>query len=309
MATSKLVKLDTVDVNNPALLYLLNLTTRVSRCAQKSALGHFVRWALEGETLQTFPWGDLRHAHVLAYRDFLIDHLKPKTTNRYLSAVRGVMRQAWMLDILPADEWARIREIKMIQGSTLPAGRELQDHDLHAMLKSANSHALRWFRMRDTAMLTLLYASGMRRAEIAGLFLSDFAHEGSFVNFKVHGKGHRERLVPVPTRFIVPIDEWLAVRGIEPGPLFLATRDSMKAITVETVTRRVRQHSQRAKIENASPHDYRRTYGTRLLDQGADLVAVSKLMGHASITTTAIYDRRGERAKIAAADRLPPGGS
>ena len=308
MATSKLVKISTVDETNPALIYLLTLTTGVSRRAQLSALRHFVRWAIEGETVESFPWGELRHAHVLAYRDYVIERLKPKTTNRYLSAVRGVMRQAWMLGILPANEWARIREIKSIRGSTLPAGRELPDADLRAMLKSANSHARRWFRARDAAMLTLLYASGMRRAEIAGLTLDDVVREGSFVIFKVHGKGHRERLVPVPERFIAPIEQWLVERGTAPGPLFVAERDSLKSITAETITRRVRGHSQKANITNASPHDYRRTYGTRLLDEGADLVAVSKLMGHASISTTAIYDRRGERAKIAAADKLPSGG-
>lgn len=305
MATSKLVKIRTVDGTNPAVVYLLNLTTRVSRRAQLSALTHFMTWASESSTLETFPWGELRHVHVLAYRDHLTERLKPKTTNRYLSAIRGVMRQAWMLGSLSADEWSRIREIKMVSGASLPAGRELHDEDLRAMLEATQTNASRWLRKRDAAMLTLLYASGMRRAEIVGLTLADVSREDGFVNFKVKGKGNRERNIPVPARFIEPIDEWLQERGNTPGPLFIGHRDTLQGITPETVTRRVRGHAQRAKIANASPHDYRRTYGTRLLDEGADLAAVSKLMGHSNIATTVIYDRRAERAKIAAADRLP----
>ncbi len=306
MKTKLLAEVSVIDETNPAVLYLLELSTAAGRRAQRSALLHFLRWAAPSESLQTFAWSQLRPFHVLAYRDFLMERLKAKTVNRYLSAVRGVIKQAWLCGQIEAEIWARVREVRSMPGKSLPAGRELQDAEIRAMLEVAGKQKRRWYRSRDIAILSLLYCSGMRRAEVAALQFGGIVENGPIVNFSVMGKGRRERLIPVSVGFLGPINEWIKSRGAGEGPLFFARRDSTKEIGADTVTRLVIRCARKAGISNASPHDFRRTYGTRLLDAGADLVAVSRLLGHAALSTTQVYDRRGERAKIAAAMKLQP---
>ena len=128
-------------------------------------------------------------------------------------------------------------------------------------------------------------------------------------SLKVQGKRNKARRVPVVGGAVEALTDWLSVRGMEAGPLFVRIRKSDRMtharLTTQAVYHILAQRVGEAGITVAcSPHDMRRTFVGDLLDAGADIATVQKLAGHANVTTTARYDRRGEATKRKAAKML-----
>ena len=112
--------------------------------------------------------------------------------------------------------------------------------------------------------------------------------------------------MPVVNGASKALADWLAVRGEEPGPLFMGVgnRNRGARLTTQAIYKMLQGRVKAAGIPELSPHDFRRTFVGELLDRGADLSVVMKLAGHANVTTTARYDRRGEAAKQKAVELL-----
>jgi integrase/recombinase XerC len=146
--------------------------------------------------------------------------------------------------------------------------------------------------LRDVAILELLYATGVRVGELAGLDVDDLDHDRRVV--RVFGKGRKERSVPYGGPASAALDAWL-VRGRpqivtpESGPaLFLGARG--KRVDQRAVRSMV--HRRIADVPGApdlGPHGLRHTAATHLLEGGADLRSVQELLGHASLATTQLY--------------------
>lgn len=146
---------------------------------------------------------------------------------------------------------------------------------------------------RNRAMLELLYASGLRVSELTGLLRSNLYPEIGWI--KVLGKGNRERMVPAGRSAWAHIEHYLHYRRsmnkVAPHHadfLFLNRRGApLSRVMVFLI---VKELAEKAGIrKNISPHTFRHTFATHLLEGGADLRAVQELLGHASITTTEIY--------------------
>ncbi|MEM7249306.1 MAG: tyrosine-type recombinase/integrase [Acidobacteriota bacterium] len=156
----------------------------------------------------------------------------------------------------------------------------------------------------DAAGVALLYGLGLRRAEVVALDVEDLDREtGALL---IRGKGSKVRTVYLTNGARAAVVDWLEHRGDEPGPL-LCPVNRAGVVTVRRMTDQalylaLRRLGKRAGLSSLSPHDMRRTFCGDMLDAGADLAVVQAMMGHASPTTTAKYDRRGERAKRAAAE-------
>jgi len=147
-------------------------------------------------------------------------------------------------------------------------------------------------RLRDTAILELLYAGGLRVAELAGLTIADLDRTERRV--RVTGKGGKERLVPYGGPAAEALDAYLAVRGrLRPkqGPLpdalWLSYRGT--ALTTRAVQQIVRRYGTRSGRGDLHPHALRHTCATHLLDAGADLRSIQELLGHSSLSTTQRY--------------------
>ena len=139
---------------------------------------------------------------------------------------------------------------------------------------------------RDRAILEVLYASGVRVAELSGLDLEDVdLREGGV---RVLGKGRKERIVPLGAKAIEALRDYLGARENGEGPLFRNARGGR--LTVRSLHRIVRARARSAGLAGrVTPHTLRHTFATHLLDAGADLRLIQELLGHARLTTTQRY--------------------
>jgi integrase/recombinase XerC len=139
---------------------------------------------------------------------------------------------------------------------------------------------------RDRAILEVLYATGVRVAELAGLDVDDLdLGEGGV---KVTGKGRKERIVPLGRKALEAVEAYLASGHPGTGPLFRNRRGSR--LTVRSLHRIVGGWARAAGLaRRVTPHTLRHTFATHLLDAGADLRFIQELLGHARLGTTQKY--------------------
>ena len=252
-------------------------------------------------------WGSLRRHHVMAVTELLRDTGRATATiNTYLSALKGVAKEAWMLKLMDVESFQHIRAVRNLRGSRLPRGRALPAEDIRQLFMVCEADT-RCTGARDAALLAVILGCGLRRSEAVGLSLSDIVtHERAL---KVLGKGNKERLAYMPAGTWQRLMHWTEqVRGESPGPLFTRIRrfDTLTRdrLTDQAVYHILQVRQRQAGIEKCAPHDLRRTFATAMLDNGEDLITVKDAMGHASVTTTQQYDRRGEARLRTARDRL-----
>ena len=298
---------------NPALVYLAGLAPG-SRRTMTDALTR-IAGILSGDQagIDSLPWSQLRFQHTAAVRATLAERFSHATVNKMLSALRGTLKAAWRLGQMSAEDYQRAIDVQRVQGETLPAGRSLKIGEIAALIDACQRDP-KPSGARDAAIVALLYGCGLRRAELAGLSLSDFdASEGVL---KILGKRNKQRLVPIVGGARAALDAWLALRGDGAGALFVPLKKGGRieiaqsptgaalGMSAQAVYLLLRTRAREAGVASFSPHDFRRTFVGDLLDRGADIATVQRMAGHASVTTTARYDRRGEVAKRKAAELL-----
>lgn len=158
---------------------------------------------------------------------------------------------------------------------------------------------------RDRAAIEMLYSCGLRVSELCNLLLSDLFLDEGFL--RVTGKGNKQRLVPISERAIRELKSWFAFRNsinIKPGEedyVFISAARK-KHLSRITVFHNIKVYAEQAGIQKIiSPHTFRHSFATHLLEGGANLRAIQTMLGHESISTTEIYthiDRRFLRDQI-----------
>jgi site-specific recombinase XerD len=292
---------------SPALYYLAGLSES-GRYTMHHALNQLAGMLSRGkDDALSFAWHGLRFEHVTAIRTHLQEAgYLPATVNKFLFALRGVLRAAWLSGQLSADDYHKAASVRTVKNETLPAGRELQSGEITALMETCE-RVPGPAGVRDAAIVGVMYSAGLRRAEVVTLALSDYDLETGKATIK--GKGRKERTAYIIGGAALALADWLAIRGDAPGALFVPINKAGK-ITIrekmdsKSIYAMLRKRAGEAGVKPFSPHDLRRTFVSDLLDSGADVVTVSKMAGHAKITTTARYDRRPEEAKRKAAGLL-----
>lgn len=158
---------------------------------------------------------------------------------------------------------------------------------------------------RDTAILELLYSSGLRVSELTNLAVGDVDYAAGMV--RVLGKGSKERIVPVGAAALAALERYLTERGRldETAPLFLGSRGGR--INRRAVAELVRRWSQAiTTFKSVSPHTLRHTFATHLLEAGADLRSIQELLGHSSLSTTQKYTHVGIDRLLEVYDKAHP---
>ena len=251
-------------------------------------------------------WHRLRYQHTALIRATLAETYAPATANKMLSALRGVLKECFRLGYTSAEDYQRARDLPPVRGSTLPKGRALSHGELARLFGVCAEDPRRERGARDAAILSVLYGCGLRRSEAVSLDASDFDPETE--DLRVRGKGGKERIVYAAGGAAEDLGAWMAVRGDGDGPLFhpinKGGRIERRRMSDQAVLYVLKRRGRQIAAKGFSPHDMRRTFIGDLLDAGADLAAVQRLAGHASVQTTARYDRRGERARKRAASLL-----
>ncbi len=139
---------------------------------------------------------------------------------------------------------------------------------------------------RDRAVLEMLYGSGLRVSEVCKLKINDL--DDQFV--RVVGKGNKERLVPVGSKAIEAVDQYLSVHRTDDKSPYLFITPKKQPINRVLVWKRLKIYAQRAGIcQNFSPHTLRHSFATHLLENGADLRVIQEMLGHANVATTDRY--------------------
>jgi integrase/recombinase XerC len=186
---------------------------------------------------------------------------------------------------------------------TLPAYLPIDESD--ALLRVAPPPSAG--SARDRAILELLYATGIRVAELAGLDVEDVSlGDWREAAVRVLGKGRKERIVPVGRKAVEALQAYLEQGASRrSGPLFLNERGGR--LTVRSVHRIVRGRARAAGLHRrVSPHTLRHTFATHLLDAGADLRLIQELLGHARLGTTQKYTHVSTDRLMKVYDRAHP---
>lgn len=229
----------------------------------------------------------LTRRHLRSWLSWMVDEgYARRTVARKASSVRRYFAWALRRGLVDTDPTV---------GLQAPAGdgrlpRVLRSDELDVLLdepRPAIADDPEHRRLRDDAVLELLYGSGLRVSELCGLAATDIDRSLGLV--RVLGKGNKERLVPLSEPSLQAIAAW-----IDRGRPQLASAESRDALFVNLVgrpmtPRDVRRVLDRRAAAPVNPHALRHTYATHLLDGGADLREVQELLGHADLGSTQIY--------------------
>jgi integrase len=293
---------------HPAAVYLARLAPG-SRRSQGDALETMARIVSGGRVgAPDLDWPALRYQHTQAIRSALAERYAPATANRHLAALRGVLREAFRLGLVGAEDYQRAIDVQGVRGERLPAGRALDRGELVALFGACEARGGAG-GARDAAILSVAYGAGLRRAELVGLDRGDYDRAGGTLTVR-DGKGAKARQVYATNGGRLALEAWLEARGDAPGPLFVGVAKggridpTLGRLTPQTVLDALARRAKDAGVADFSPHDLRRTFIGDLLDAGADISTVQRLAGHANVSTTARYDRRPEEAKRRASELL-----
>lgn len=292
--------------NHPAAVYLSQLATR-SNLVMRQSLDAIAGILTSGQCdALTLDWSALRYQHTAALRAVLKERYAPATANRLLCALRRVLKEARRLELMSPEDYDRASDIKNISADPPLMGRALLATEIAALMAACTSDPTP-AGARDAAMVAILRGTGLRRSEVVALELTDFDTKTGELLVR-YGKGRKARTVYLPKGARAAVLDWLKIRGTAPGALLCPVHRlgtvTIREMTSQAVLYTLQKRGLQAGIASFSPHDFRRTFCSDLLDAGVDVFTVQKLAGHSSPVTTAKYDFRGEEAKKKAVEHL-----
>lgn len=231
--------------------------------------------------------------------------LAPRSINRIVSGVRGWYRYMEKRGLVRANPFAEIRSLRTEK--RLPSF--LFEDEMARLIEMPSRDACpdreAFWKLRDRAVLETLYSTGCRISELVSLNLSDVDLKNRTA--RVMGKGSRERYVFLGAAAVESLSDYMTLRvahsrkadgAPEAGKadparaLFINRRDGR--ITDRGVRFVLSEYLSRANLgKRVTPHTFRHSFATHLLDRGADIRAVQELLGHASLSTTQVYTHVG----------------
>jgi integrase/recombinase XerC len=234
--------------------------------------------------------GDLDRLDLKTFRGFMAARRRQGLASRSLSRTMSALRTYFRW--LDATGVSDNRSVLRVSMPKLPHAvpKPLTIEKAAAVVDAIGAHDIAWIGARDTAVLLLLYGSGLRISEALALTLKDAPRPGRDV-LRITGKGDKDRLVPV-----LPITQAAIARYLELAPFPLEPNEPMfrgakggplSPRLIQLAIARLRDALQLP--QSATPHALRHSFATHLLSAGADLRQIQELLGHASLSTTQAY--------------------
>ncbi len=236
----------------------------------------------------------IEHKHLIGFIGWLNEKERSATTqSRVISGIRAFYKYLLLENLITKNPTELIETPKI--------GRKLPDvldvNDIDKLLSSLDMSTPKG--NRDRTMLETMYSCGLRVSELVNLKISDLFFDTGFI--RVIGKGNKQRLIPIGSEAVKFIDIYknqirvhLSVQKGFEDYLFLNNRG--KKLTTTMVFLIIQKLATKIGMKkHVSPHTFRHSFATHLVENGADLRAVQEMLGHESITTTEIYthlDRR-----------------
>lgn len=289
---------------NPARAYLFTLRDGSSRRTMKRGLDVIAEIVSDGENdSDSLDWSLLKAHHIAQIRTRLRERYQASTTNKYLVAVRNVMKHAMHMGLIDWQVYQHITTVRSLPLSNELVGRFIERDEFNKLLETCGDRETAVDK-RDYALFWLLYTTGLRRGELANLKVHDYDSEDASIDI-TKSKHNQLRTVYLPSPTVDAIDDWLLVAQIpDEYPVIQGIRKNgvistrRSGITDQAIYLIMQKRCEQAGIkEHLTLHDFRRTFISLMLDNNVDILTVSKIAGHYSIKDTARYDRRKEAPK------------
>lgn len=252
-------------------------------------------------------------ATLTRWRQHLVNHTEyaASTINMHLKAVKAVAKQQAALGQIAKTIYWEVRDVELIPTSALTSRRRpharthIEPEQMRSLTLAPDEGPL---ALRDRAAILVLATSGCRVSEVLRMRLSDIrqVEGGSYVVTNVLGKFQGEpRTAPLTAEAYAAIMEWLAARPIACPHIFTSAHYSsdgeivfgQEPIKRQTLGSRLKLYGKAIGLEHVKPHDFRRFVGTQVIGKFG-IREAQKVLGHASINTTALYDTSGMRDKV-----------
>jgi integrase len=282
-----------VDEKCPVYCYLNGLRSKNSQSTAIRSLNAIAKH-LNMNGHQNIDWQKFRSARLSSLVDHLqAKNLSPKTISLYVSVLRGVLEQVYLLGNMTHREYLAICKVNSGTGTRIKKHSVLSRTEFNELMEKINSSKHTPARSaRDKAIFQLLVGTGLRRHEVEKVTIDDI--NGS--QLKVIGKGNKERHIPFHPNTTNALKEWALHRGMQKGSLFLPMSKSGKIIYED-------EKGEPSKFsggaiydlckyyETVPPHSLRRTFATWLYKNGSGspVKVISQLLGHSSTATTELY--------------------
>lgn len=309
------ITLASVEITEQAIETALQNDPRVSayhtQRAYKADLLEFEQWR-QGKPLSKLL--------VESYAAYLKSNgLSHSTINRKLAAIRWFARKLqdlayeYPLEKSQREEIvlqsSRVASVEDLKGQSIETGKHITQGELSALLDVCFNDSWQNTGIRDLAIITLAWTTGMRRSEICNLRYEDIdLLEDEAVITIEKSKGNKSRKAYLYNGALSYLLDWLKIRGNDPGVLFYAIRkgghiQEGEGINTQSLMQMLEKRKEQAGITDLTWHDFRRSFAGNLLES-TDIATVQKLMGHSSPITTSRYDKRDEGTRKKAVQTL-----
>jgi integrase/recombinase XerD len=268
----------------------------IAHCKYQKGLNNktIKAYSIDLRQYAAFSNGKIEKDTLMRFIEHLHKSYKPKTAKRKIATLKAFANYLYFEEIIEHNPFSKIKTTfkqPLILPKTIPL------NDINKILKCAyaqsghaNSKYQRKTAMRDIAILELLFATGARVSEVCSLKAESISVNDGYV--KIYGKGSRERVIQIENKDVIKAlssYEKAFLNSIASTGYFFTNKFNNK-ISEQSVRLMVKKYAKIANYnKNVTPHMFRHSFATLLLEEDVDIRYIQKLLGHSSITTTQIY--------------------